>query len=161
MTMKSGMIPSWVGMAIVAMTKIMSLSRPWNRSFANAYPAMVENVTREIVTIVEMRRLFPRAFQNGIASSTVCTLAKKFGPGMNGSVSQRVGEPHDRQHEDRVRHETRLVVDACPVASPTLPGRRRCALRPGALARGQLFVHREAPLRARSRLVFLGALGLP
>src|SRR5665647_1958218 len=91
MTMKSGMIPSWVGMAIVAMTKIMSLSRPWNRSFANAYPAMVENVTREIVTIVETRRLFPRAFQNGIAFSTVCTLAMKFGPGMKGSGSPGVG----------------------------------------------------------------------
>src|SRR5665647_458381 len=50
MTMKSGMIPSWVGMAIVAMTKIMSLSRPWNRSFANAYPARVENVTISLVT---------------------------------------------------------------------------------------------------------------
>ena len=36
MTMKSGMMPSWVGMAMVAMTKIISLSRPLNRSFANA-----------------------------------------------------------------------------------------------------------------------------
>src|SRR5674536_131764 len=104
MTMKSGMIPSWVGMAIVAMTKIMSLSRPRNRSFANAYPARVENVTREIVTTVETRKLFPRAFQNGIASSTVRTLAMKFGPGMNGSVSPRVefvpvSYTHLRAHE--------------------------------------------------------------
>ena len=36
MSMNSGMMPSWVGIAIVATTKTMRPSRPLNRSFANA-----------------------------------------------------------------------------------------------------------------------------
>ncbi len=34
--MNNGMMPSWVGIASVAMTKSMSPSRPLNRSFAKA-----------------------------------------------------------------------------------------------------------------------------
>ena len=36
MTMKRGMMPSWVGIAMVATTKTMRPSRPRKRSLANA-----------------------------------------------------------------------------------------------------------------------------
>src|SRR5665647_1496025 len=45
MRMNSGMMPSWVGMAMVATTNTMSALLLRNRSLANAKPASVEKVT--------------------------------------------------------------------------------------------------------------------
>src|SRR5699024_449330 len=95
MSMNSGMMANWVGMARVAMTKTIKSSWPRKRSFAKAYPARVENITTEVVITPETIREFPSAFQNGTVLKTSATLAQNWLPGSNGgnrSVSADLSE---------------------------------------------------------------------
>ncbi len=80
MTMKSGTIPSWVGTAIVAMTKTSSPLRPRKRSLAKAKPAIAEKSTTSSATVPLTRMLLPRAFQNGIVVMTVLAFCRKCPP---------------------------------------------------------------------------------
>src|SRR3954464_8982089 len=94
-TMKSGTIPSWVGTAIVAMTKTSRPFRPRNRSLAKAKPASAEKSTTSSATVELTRMLLPRAFQNrtvvtpvgaackaGTVVTRVAAFWKKGPPGM-------------------------------------------------------------------------------
>src|SRR5450759_3730885 len=75
MRMNSGMMPSWVGMAMVATTNTMRALLPLNRSLANANPARVEKVTTEIVMTPETMTLLSSACQNGTVSNTSATVS--------------------------------------------------------------------------------------
>jgi hypothetical protein len=71
--MNSGMMPSWVGTAIVPITKASSPWRPRNRSLAKENPASVAKKTTETdvitATITELRT----ACQNRMSEVTTRT----------------------------------------------------------------------------------------
>ncbi len=81
--MKRGMMPSWVGIAIVTMTPTRRPLRPRKRSFAKAKPARVEKNTTETVMVPEMMRLLSSAFAKSTVSKAFATFVRKFGPGMS------------------------------------------------------------------------------
>ena len=90
--MNSGMMPSWVGIAIVTMTATSRPLRPRNRSLANAYPASVEKNTTEIVMAPEMMMLLSSALAKSTVSNAFITLVRKFGPGMRATGTRLMSE---------------------------------------------------------------------
>jgi len=90
MTMNSGTTPSWVGIAIVAMTKTSSGPRPRKRSLAKEYPASVEKMTTErdcrTATVSELMK----PFINGMfESKTRPKLSKRLPSGSNAGIGLR------------------------------------------------------------------------
>src|SRR5450759_2432287 len=114
MRMNSGMMPSWVGMAMVATTNTMSALLPRNRSLANAKPARVEKVTTENVMTPETMTLLSIACQNGMVSNTSATFFQNCPPGSSGGQScerTEVGlEPTTKDHQSGYAPPTRSAI---------------------------------------------------
>src|SRR5690606_40952065 len=91
-SMNIGTMPSWVGIAMVAITVSSRPVRPRKRSFANAYPASVEKNTTEMVIAPEMMTLFSSASRNGTVSKTFSALLRKFGPGSTAGGTRFVSD---------------------------------------------------------------------
>ncbi len=86
--MNSGMMPSWVGTARVAITKTSRPSRPRKRSLAKAYPASVEKDTTDSVMTEDTTRLLPRAAQKSTVLNTSAALSQKRPPGSSGGQAE-------------------------------------------------------------------------
>jgi hypothetical protein len=86
-TMNSGTTPSWVGIAMVAITKTRRARRPRNRSFANAKPARVAKNTTVIDVMTATITEFITAFQKSTSESmTRLTFSRKLPPGMSDGI---------------------------------------------------------------------------
>ncbi len=85
--MNSGTTPSWVGTAMVAMTKTSSARRPRNRSLAKENPARVANSTTLIDVMTATTTEFHRACQNLMSELiTRETLSMKLPSGIRDGI---------------------------------------------------------------------------
>ena len=89
-SMKSGMMPSWVGTIMVATTtSSRNACAARNRSLAKANPASVEKSTTEAVTADATISELSRAMPNGTVSKTRRMFSTRFAPGEIGGGTRR------------------------------------------------------------------------